>query len=636
MTDWAKAGWKDHNKGVVPCARVSYLTDAPEELFVARDYTDGVMQCNAVAFREAQLSIETFEHDNPVTPYEPGIVPREPTFLTKNTLTIGNDSKQPPIAVRLKTLGFEIDSATPVHWRVQAGHVFCRTRGGTKTHEKTFREWRGLAYSDQFTLFYDESDDVQYLDPAGNLLKSPPDGPVVGGHVVLTVAVRPPGIDFWLRDVVHIRVIGSNPGAAAYEPIIDRQLAACTVPEACRAPLRNILLAELEQEAGNDLKHFVTSEQKQSRYGGTVYEWPPDPANYPLTTFDFGIGVGQLTTASYVVRDIFWDWGRNTRMAGWIMFHEKIRGRGHGLVMNPSTADRWIMGLWMCESENWASCTPKATDAELKRMREIADGIGDLDIANDKAKDEAAAAQKQYDKAKADYDNGDKTKRDAYEKAKADYKTATDAATAKKVELEKVKADKKSTPEQTAAAQKAYDDAETARKAAEKKYTDARSAYPPAAKLETETLENDAAKAKASAAEKSFNDAQGEWDATIAKYKAEFVKSFPKSWRNLAITGWYYYNGSGPRATSHTRHVEGRPHGKVGVVTHGAMPADMIGDPGKSLLGRLNALKVDESDDGWTDEWEPMRDDSVWQREIVCTPEGNYWNGLMLFEFKPK
>jgi hypothetical protein len=62
----------------------------------------------------------------------------------------------------------------------------------------------------------------------------------------------------------------------------------------------------------------------------------------------------------------------------------------------------------------------------------------------------------------------------------------------------------------------------------------------------------------------------------------------------------------------------------------------MIGDAGKTLLGRLNAMKVNESVDGWSEEWEPMRDDSVWQREIVCTPEGNYWNGLMLFEFKPE
>ncbi|MFZ4576361.1 MAG: hypothetical protein ACOYN0_18400, partial [Phycisphaerales bacterium] len=404
----------------------------------------------------------------------------------------------------------------------------------------------------------------------------------------------------------------------------------------CRAPLRNILIAELEQEAGNDLRHFVMSAQEQAKYGSVTHKWPPDPAKYPLTTFDFGIGVGQLTTASYVVRDIFWDWGLNTRMAGWIMFHEKIRGRGHGYVMSPSTAPSWIMGLWMCEDANWVGVTPKATDAEITRMREIADGIGALDITQDEEESKAKKAQKEYDDAKTAYDAGDKTKREAYEKAKAESETATKTASDKKVEYEKVKADKKSTPEQIAAAKKASDDAEAARVVAVKKYTDARTAYPPAAKLETETIENTAAAEKSKKATEAFTDAETEWNATIAKYQAGFIKTFPKSWRNLAITGWYLYNGSGPRATTHTRHVEERPHGKVGVVTHTAMPAAMIGEPGRALLGTLDALEVTESTDPFASAWEPMKDEQTWQSEVVCMPEGSLYRGLLLFDLKPK
>ncbi|MFZ4573573.1 MAG: hypothetical protein ACOYN0_04200, partial [Phycisphaerales bacterium] len=248
-TDWAKAGWPDFNKGVVPPARVSYVMESPVELYIARDYTDSTVQCNAVGVREAEIFITTFKHDNPVADYTAGDIPRTADFLADNTLSIGSDSKQPPIAVFLRTLGYLISIDTPVHWRVQAGHVFCRTRGGNKTHEKTFREWRGVAYSEQFTIFGDESDDLWYIHPDGKFLKSAPPGPVVGGHLVLTVAVKPPGMEFWIRDVVHIRVVGSNPGATAYEPVIDKQLADLAVPEPCRAPLRNILIAELEQEA---------------------------------------------------------------------------------------------------------------------------------------------------------------------------------------------------------------------------------------------------------------------------------------------------------------------------------------------------------------------------------------------------
>jgi len=637
-TDWS-ANWRGYNNGVKPPPRVSYVVDAPTECYVARDYSDADrVLFNAIGIREAELVISTWGHESPDKAYVAGDVPRAAKYLESNTLSIGSDCKQPAVAIRCSLVGITPSEANPIHWRLEAGHVFCRRRGSGRppTEERVFREWRGVAHTDTFTLFDEETDDVLYERPDGSHSKTPPKGPVVGGHHVLTVAAKPEAIEFWVRDVVHIRVIGSNPGAAAYEPIIDGQLSDLSVPADCRPSLRNILIAELEQEVGSNLPQFSATAQTQSRYDGTLFTWPPDPELYPITTFDFGIGVGQLTSAGYATRDIFWDWGLNSRVAAWIMFYEKLHAKGHGWLMSPATATDWVIGLWMCEDHNWSGLTPKPTAAELDAHRKIADDIREHDGANDREESERKAAQKEYDAAKKAYDDGDKTKREAYEKAKAESESAAATATAKKAELDKVNADTKSTPEAKAAAQKAFDEAEKKRKEAQTAYTNAKAAYPPVAKYDQETQELKAAEKQAADAKAEYDGDENAWNALVNKWKAAFIANLPKTWRNLAITGWYAYNGSGPGAVTHTRHVEGRPHGKIDKVPHTLLPAAMQGAAGKALLASLDALNSTESTDTFTSEWLPLRDDEQWLKEVVCTPEGELYDGLLLFEFKPK
>jgi hypothetical protein len=221
--------------------------------------------------------------------------------------------------------------------------------------------------------------------------------------------------------------------------IILRDIAPPEETNAVSIPLRDILLAELQQESG--LRHFHNGWPQRHQYDidrndkrakpdnsdTNEPEWPADPKDYPLTTFDFGIGIGQLTSAHYVNRDIYWDWKRNLRQSAWVMFHEKML-ISYNWLTSPTDkmttdqhVEQQIWGLWLLEPENLALLSPKPTMEEKAAFEKVIAKYKNREIADEETTlEQKARRQKKVtearDGAEKEYNTGDKKKRDAYKR----------------------------------------------------------------------------------------------------------------------------------------------------------------------------------------------------------------------------
>lgn len=246
--------------------------------------------------------------------YRAGSVPRAPAF-NANVLAITGTPAMPPIAVRCTLRGFA-PRQTPILWRLQCRHVLARHintgdyqyRGRTEHHEL---EWRGESNAANFTLF------ARTPDPAVSFSYNTP-ATVMGGHALLTVAARPPGYTEWLLDYVHLRIGGSNPQQSEVVDHLENVLSGRD--ENILTMVRAVFAHE------SDYTQFRARAQSWNTFRGLRFDWPDDPPNFPLATFDFGVGISQYTRLQNrpIVREVAWDWRENIR-SGLNLFLTNLR-----------------------------------------------------------------------------------------------------------------------------------------------------------------------------------------------------------------------------------------------------------------------------------------------------------------------
>ena len=70
-------------------------------------------------------------------------------------------------------------------------------------------------------------------------------------------------------------------------------------------------------------RHHADSTQADCR---VRFDWPDDPPNFPLASFDFGVGISQFTRldTQQVSAALAWDWRENVRL-GTNLFLGKLR-----------------------------------------------------------------------------------------------------------------------------------------------------------------------------------------------------------------------------------------------------------------------------------------------------------------------
>ncbi|MGU3655993.1 M15 family metallopeptidase [Methylobacterium fujisawaense] len=295
-----------------------------------------------------RLSIRSLDREDPPG-YRLGGVPRSDAF-NGNVFALQSKGGMPTLDIDCEVSGFD-PAATPLLWRLQSLHVLCRYRSlGTdaqKTPHYAARirrlegEWRGESRSPRFTALQNGAAESDHVG---------------GGHAVLTVAARPPGSSGWLQDFVHLRLIGTNPSEEAGRAFV------ASLVGARGSPLLSMLLAIFAWEA--KFKQFRTTRYGGDRYAGTSFRWPADPADFPIASFDFGIGMSQFTDPGRLNASIAWDWRDNLR-AGINVFLGKLRACHRPGI----TWHAWALRAW--QRYNGSGERAKAY---AKRLSESSDG----------------------------------------------------------------------------------------------------------------------------------------------------------------------------------------------------------------------------------------------------------------------
>ena len=269
----------------------------------------------------AQLTLESLDRTDPPR-YSSGNVPRDATF-NRNVFRLAATPCMPSIHVVCAVQGFD-PSHTPIQWRLVCRHVLCRYtnvgqfryRGATEVFE---REWRGESHTASFDLFTPNCS-YSYNDQSR----------VLGGHALLIVAVRVDGAT--LSDYVHLRIEGANPTQAEVFAYLSRRLEGYdpNVVRMVRAIFRHesafTQFASAPQRAAAmtfSRRHHAEATQPDCR---VRFDWPDDPPNFPLASFDFGVGISQFTEvgSQRVTAEIGWDWRENIRL-GTNLFLGKLR-----------------------------------------------------------------------------------------------------------------------------------------------------------------------------------------------------------------------------------------------------------------------------------------------------------------------
>lgn len=269
----------------------------------------------------ARLTITNLDRDDPPG-YTPGGVPRDPAF-NRNTFLITPAASMPTIDVSCAVEGFD-PAGTPILWRVVCRHVLCRhTNSGNARYTgacETFeREWRGESRSPAFSVF----------GPGCTYIYND-DSRVLGGHALLVVAAQVGGVT--LCDYVHLRIGGTNPTQQDVFRYLDQRLAGYdrNIVRMVRAIFRHES-AFTQFASGPQRAAAMTFTRRFHSEPGQAdcrvrFDWPDDPPNFPLASFDFGVGISQFTRVAgqRVSADIAWDWRENIRH-GTNLFLGKMR-----------------------------------------------------------------------------------------------------------------------------------------------------------------------------------------------------------------------------------------------------------------------------------------------------------------------
>ena len=277
----------------------------------------------------ATLRIRNFDHcQTSATP--PG-----------NIVTLTPAPALPPIPVVCDIGGFD-PSLTPIQWRLAVRHVLSRYRNAGNYRYRPFtstleREWRGESRAPAFTIFGTAADACActYNDNTR----------VMGGYGTLQVAVTLPSGT--LLDSVRLLVTGANPAPEDVQAWLDLRL------QGCDPNILRMARAVFAHESG--YRQFSTSPQTAVSMTFTRrqhtnpaqpdckvrFDWPDEPAGFPLASYDFGIGISQWTHPDDMSPDIAWDWRENMR-TGVALFLDCVRK-----TFRPGTtwAD-WALAAW--------------------------------------------------------------------------------------------------------------------------------------------------------------------------------------------------------------------------------------------------------------------------------------------------
>lgn len=336
-------GWDD---GLKPPARdTGVLENEPALICKAGAQTSNF---NTLIVEPFVLRIQNLDRSDPPD-YKPGSVPRSASF-NYNVFEISSTPQMPEIAVSCYIFGFD-PAETPIYWRLQCRHVLCRhqNQGSYRYRgecEILEAEWQGQSKKGQFTLFSETCDpDIAY-----DFDSSDPQKSVMGGHAILSVAARPPERAQPLIDYVHLRITGTNPTKRDVFNYMDKEL------KGRDENIIHMVRAIFAHESG--FKQFQTGPQKSSKmtfrtkhhhYGETQpdcevrFDWPDDPVNFPLVTYDFGVGISQYTRSKEktIGCRVAWDWRENIK-TGIIVFMEALR-RTRGSIQ---TSRDWAKEAW--------------------------------------------------------------------------------------------------------------------------------------------------------------------------------------------------------------------------------------------------------------------------------------------------
>jgi hypothetical protein len=273
-----------------------------------------------LAHGNCRLAIANLDRSDPPG-CTPGGVPR--SDFNANLFRLTARPRMPVIRVSCAVEGFDpVD--TPILWRLVCRHVLCRHidtghfryRGMTETFDG---EWRGESRTPDFNVFgagcrYTYNDETR----------------VLGGHGLLMVAVRLPNAT--LRDYVHVRIAGTNPTPSDVFAYLDAQF------EEHDENVVHMVRALFQQESA--LTQFAGQAQRSAAMIFTRrhhadgaqpdcrvrFDWPDDPRDFPLASFDFGVGMSQFirVDGQSINAELAWDWRENVRR-GANLFLGKLR-----------------------------------------------------------------------------------------------------------------------------------------------------------------------------------------------------------------------------------------------------------------------------------------------------------------------
>ena len=276
------------------------------------------------AVRAAQFSLRITSLDRADPPgYTDGSYPRSDEFNgnSRDRFNISRTPSMPTIPVYCEVNGWD-PADSPIYWRLQCRHVLCRHKnfhhyryGGVC--EVLDVEWQGRSRLAEFKLFDPVSDTSLDYDYNTNT----PDTVVMGGHAILSVAALPPGCAAILKDYAHLRIGGTNPSKDDVIAYIQRSVGS-------RNPnMPHIVNACFAHESG--MKQFKTVAQRSAKWTlkqaqhhnppqpdcPVLFDWPDDPAHFPLVSFDWGVGASQYTKIGdrVIGAGPTWDWRQNVR-----------------------------------------------------------------------------------------------------------------------------------------------------------------------------------------------------------------------------------------------------------------------------------------------------------------------------------
>lgn len=345
--------FEGEDKGI-PTPERKTCSDVPE-MYVCRT-ASGTSEYNTLECAGFALQIANLDRNDPPN-YQKDSFFRDNHFNLNSgaAFRITAEPRMPQIVVRCRTSGFTA-ADFPIHWRLRCRHVLCRhwnigKHEGVGSYryrgvcEQLEDEWQGKSWQAEFKLFEPASNpDLEYLYNSNEV-----GGPVMGGHAILEVAALPAGCTTLLKDYVHLRIGGTNPGKANVLSYIDQQLQdrdqnIVHMVRAVAGHESNFIQFQNSAQRKATM-HFIQKHHHNPAQPdcAVVFDWPDDPEHFPNVSFDWGVGILQYTKlwGRTIGRETVWDWRASIRR-GVNEFFGALQDPYHTNI----TWRDWAMAAW--------------------------------------------------------------------------------------------------------------------------------------------------------------------------------------------------------------------------------------------------------------------------------------------------